>query len=57
MLNLGQKTIKVIDKYIGAISCSLLWPFKFLKKKPADALVFDANFLSSTLKQKYKIKE
>jgi hypothetical protein len=30
---------------------------KFLKKKPADALVFDANFLSSTLKQKYKIKE
>jgi hypothetical protein len=29
---------------------------KFLKKKPADSLVFDANFLTSTLKQKYQIK-
>lgn len=29
---------------------------KFLKRKPNDALVFDANFLSATLRQKYKIK-
>lgn len=30
---------------------------RFLKKKPTGALVFDANFLTSTLKQKYKIKK
>jgi hypothetical protein len=29
---------------------------KFMKKKSKDALVFDANFLSTTLRQKYKIE-